>query len=1056
MDPHVYPDPQVSPLNLAPAAAPTFTGVEELAAPDPSTPAIPKTMYIRVAMSAPMCPSLGSPCAPSLVLKAGTGAPVTLTGTPQAIYKTPGMVLTDYVADAVAQLEANNVYRIDIRFNDISSTATWQLGIGNNDGVAHDFTWVVSSTLAGTAQPWIDVSPASLVYDALTNQVLGQSVQIANKGTAAFTLNALSPALPSALALTPPLPITVNPAATMPLTITYTASSTPGAATTTTASMTISPTDTTVGVSTGHNGQLQVATQTQRLEVVLLLDDSGSMSWDPLGNILPAGSPTSRWAELESGANQFLDLLAHFGASHGKLGIARFPAGDPGNPSTFDIVPPETIPDTAGIAAAQTAVAAVVPNDSTPMGDGLDRVLNPATSYFATDAASVASDRRWLVLMSDGAQNAGTHNPRDFIPSLAGMNVEVFSVAYGVQGHSNVDHALMRDIAAGSLHGGQYRAVDDSGTTATVLAAALRTAIKAGLTGASSPADPPGVFVIGGGEVRRHAVLTRYDGRAAFVLGWNTPDAERLRLELLTPNCERITPENAGKGDFAEVEFRAGSRFQMYLIGPDFLANRANPGQPRHGTWTLVISSPVIIEAARAVDAENYDYDVIVDSALRMELSLDRATYFAGDRIGVSARVTASGRPVIGATVSLASSAPGLAVANWLAGLTVPASALQEAERLLSGHDSTPILVKTLAAQLAGIPFPGGSQQAGHVMTDPAGVGVYRTTVADTSTPEHYTLFVTAAGVTADGVSFQRAGVVETHVLVRPDAAHTLLDVHYRPGGLADIRVIPRDRFGNVVLLELATAGGFGLVARGGTFTGPLLNNLDGSYSRTLRYDPNTVPAVGFEFGGVAVIPARPLAPLPRLHYVDQVVSFEGGVVQAANRHADPRAALGSVAAKPDDQFVSLGAAGRLTVAIGGSVVVATGEDDVTVFVRPDDDLRSYHVEARERTGGEDDGNDDSHGDRGDRGDRGRWVVLGVSSGITQAFGLRRAGIERADEIRITDTSHRARDVAFAPLASPGVSVRGVGVVRTERDKSGNGGDDGGDRGRGENRGDSQ
>jgi hypothetical protein len=113
------------------------------------------------------------------------------------------------------------------------------------------------------------------------------------------------------------------------------------------------------------------------------------MSWDALGTILPPNAPNSRWSELASATNQFLDLLAHFGENRGRFGIARFPAGDPLNPSTFDIVPMTTIPNVAGMAAAEAAVAAIQPLGGTPMGDGLDRVLAPATSYFGTDALSV-------------------------------------------------------------------------------------------------------------------------------------------------------------------------------------------------------------------------------------------------------------------------------------------------------------------------------------------------------------------------------------------------------------------------------------------------------------------------------------------------------------------------------------------------------------------------------------------------------------------------------------------------------------------------------------------
>ena len=175
------------------------------------------------------------------------------------------------------------------------------------------------------------------------------------------------------------------------------------------------------------------------------------------------------------------------------------------NSTTFDIVPMTDIPDQPGMKTAHDTVAAIVPTDSTPMGDGLDHVLAAATSYFSTDALSVNADRRWLILMSDGAHNAGTHNPLEFIAppvgtasagaSLADKNVELFAVAYGIVGYSNVNHVA--DEAAGRLvhwpHG-QIRNVDEidpttgQPTTASGLAAALRKAITSGLTSATAVA----------------------------------------------------------------------------------------------------------------------------------------------------------------------------------------------------------------------------------------------------------------------------------------------------------------------------------------------------------------------------------------------------------------------------------------------------------------------------------------------------------------------------------------------------------------------------------------
>ncbi len=1021
---HVYPDPQTAALTVEPGPAKTkFTAITQLTGPAVPAGSYNKMMFVRVAM-------FGGAIAPTLLIKAGTGTAVPVVALTTAVFRSANPA--DYVGDVqlVTAGEAAGVFQIRMGF-DQDTSETWQLGIQNNDAVNRDFTLVVAESIAETAKPWIVVAPASLQYSSLVNQTINQSVQVSNKGTGTLNVTSVTPALPAGFAVGTSLPLAVAPGQTQSLVLTFKAPATPpaGGLTTGTVVAVTTPDDTTAGTSAGHNEQISLTATTQQLEVVLLLDDSGSMSWDPLGNTLPAGSPSSRWGELVSAANQFLDLLAHFGHDRGRFGIARFPAGDPLNPSTFDIVPMTAIPDVAGMAAAETAVAAILPANGTPMGDGLDRVLAPATSYFGADTFN----RRWLLLMGDGAHNSGVHNPLEFIAppvgtapagtSLAERKVEMFAVAYGIDGHTDVNHVLMKQLATGSLAGGQVRNVDDEGTTASTLAVALRDAIKSGLTAAVSPLDPQAVFVIGPGQALHDVTLTHYDSTAAFVLSWNTPDRDRLRLELITPLCEVITPENAGRGAFRDVTFRSTDRSQMYLIDPGFL----DPSHPdddlgstggartRHGTWTFLITSPgIIIDAvpAAGVDLERYAYDVVVDSTLVLELSQDRATYFAGDPITVAARLTADGRPGTGASVSLSTTLPRGSVANFLAGLEIPAEALAEAAEQLKGQDASPILVKQLAARLAGFVFDIGRRTVTIPMTDPDDIGVYRTTIADTSVPEHYTFYVTATGIADDGVAFRREGKLETFVLVRPDPAHTVLGINHLQPGVIDVLIRPLDKFGNVLMIDPTTAGGFGLVTTEGRL-GELTSNLDGTYGTSVTFNPKITPSIGLQFDGELLIEPTPIAAVDDLYYVDRVVKFEPGQIRDANQHADPDDALGSVVGKPADRFVSLGAGGRLTVGVHRRVIEDEVDDgaDLTVFVVPDTDLRSYRVEASSRH-------------------RDGWVLLGTSIGVTQSFSLRAARLKSTEYVRITDTSGRARDANHQALRTPGVSVRGVGARR--------------------------
>ena len=115
----------------------------------------------------------------------------------------------------------------------------------------------------------------------LISGTASDAVQISNKGTAPFTVTGVAPPLPPGFALGA-LPGALNPGASTPLVVTFTGPTAPP-----------SPNGITVGdwarqyhpsrhhgrPGVGHNRQLSVFATTQALEVILLLDASGSMAW---------------------------------------------------------------------------------------------------------------------------------------------------------------------------------------------------------------------------------------------------------------------------------------------------------------------------------------------------------------------------------------------------------------------------------------------------------------------------------------------------------------------------------------------------------------------------------------------------------------------------------------------------------------------------------------------------------------------------------------------------------------------------------------------------------
>jgi hypothetical protein len=996
-------------------------------------PGYTNEMFIRVAMS-PKGTDPTFDIAGSIGAIAGDFVKVPLSGT-AAVYT--DTTQSNYVADLQAltyDKDGSNLtvaYLIRIGFTDPLQTVTWKLRITNNEATTREFVAVVADTAAQTQKPWVDVAtPATLTYDLLTGESVTESVHVANKGTGSVQVQGLTPpALPAGLTVKTTLPQTLGPTETFDLEVTFAPTGPGPVASEEKRSLVTNPVDTAAGTNPGHNKQVSVSAVAGSLEVVLLLDTSGSMGWDPKGNSLQPGDQHSRLFELVDGTGSFLDKLAHFGNGHGRFGIARFPQATPGNPSTFDVVPMREIP--ASMTGPQGDLTRLTATDNTPMGDGMDRVLNSATSYFGNDLGN----RRWIVLMSDGAHNAGTNSPLEFVAppqgtaseaaSLNGRKIQLAAIGYGIKGFSNVQPELLAALQAGSFrggttNGGKIFAVDQDGTTATDLALALAATIKAGLTSLmGSSRDPDAVFRVGQAEARHDVRVTPYDGRMAFTLAWNTRDANRLRLELLTPGCELITPENAGQGRFQGVTFRGGGRSHAYYVDPSFLTA---PNATGVGTWTMLVTVPGPIinidinapQAAPTAVYERYTYDVLMESTLLLRLEMDRSEYFAGDPIGVTARLTADGLPVRGASVVLSTVEPGQAFANWLAAQDVPGDALAQAQQRLAGQDASPVLEKTLAAQIAGFTFDPAKHPSSFALIDAAGTGRYRATMPASGVPERRALYVTALGTTADGLEFRRELQSSVEVLVRPEPAFTVLSINQTAAGAATVTVIPKDRFGNVLIAEPVPGGLLRLTARGGELSGSLVNNVDGSYRQELTFPPGSTPSVGLDYLGQTVVPIRPIPPLDDLYYVDEVLSFAPGVVREANAHADPAVALGTVAGKPSNQFVALGAAGRLAVAIRDHVIIATHHDDVTVFVHPEGDRRRYRVEAYDVRGR-------------------RWLSLGESPGVTQSFQLGTAGLDATRGIRIVDTSGRAKDVDGQPLTAPGACITGVGVVKIER-----------------------
>ena len=545
------------------------------------------------------------------------------------------------------------------------------------------------------------------------------------------------------------MPGAINPNACANLQITFTGPAAPGASN---AVYTAGSDDTTAQLAAGHNRRVNLSASARKLEVMLLLDYSGSMNAKPNGQPIVAATD-SRLSKAVTAANQFLDLLAAFGVGAGRFGVARFP--DPVTcPTSADIQTATNISvasdrrrqDRAGGQCAREHDADRPRHRPHDRNDGgLVRLLRVRRRVATVQPALARPHVRRRPQLPP--RRCLRHFFGAGATSFQGKKIAVITVGFGDPGASVYapDHTLLTNIESASGSAGLFldAGADDLGMG---LAKSFRTAITAGLS-LDPTTDPHEVLTSGRREIRNSIPISKYESKAAFVVNWGTFDPNRVQIEVLTPNCELITPSVAQADP--NIEFAGDPRYTIYTFNNNFLRNSAAPKKPRYGDWTLIVSAPSLRGAAR----EEFEYEVIFESRLKMTLSFDRTRYFAGDPIVLTARLTLDGQPVTGATVSCQLDAPGQFVNNWLAALKVTPDEMTAARATLL-EDANALTVKTAALQRRGevfLKFPSVRTVA---MTDPDNDGVYQATFSQTTTPGTFDFQVTAVGATAEGIPF--------------------------------------------------------------------------------------------------------------------------------------------------------------------------------------------------------------------------------------------------------------------------------------------------------------
>lgn len=572
--------------------------------------------------------------------------------------------------------------------------------------------------------------------------------------------------------------------------------------------------------------------------VALLFDTSGSMSWSHEG---VSGVPVAeqRLSLAKEAAYPFMELLNDHANTRANLGISVFP------PQPWDysvgcngqVVTPMTRVDNASTTSAVTVtIPGLNAAGNTPLLAGLDTALGT----FGTEAP------RTIVLLSDGYHNcpgiSGALHPAvdTVISNLNATSTQVYTIGFGRP--TDIDHPLLTRLATDT--GGEFYDVTtptfDPGTwsPATDLQATYK-AILVDALGLETAADPTGV-VDAGKTISREVRISEYDRRVSVFLSWQTPQENRLTLRVKTSDGLDIPVTTATPG----VTFHQGKTYKIITLHRKFLQNTGKVGPT---PWVLEIDAGALDQG----ESEHYQYSVIVDSTLTMDVAFNKEKYWVGDAIILQAKLTAGRQPMTGLkNVRVRLSGPADGFGNWFALNKVSKEELEKISPERDGEKLSQIQRKAIYLNdVRKIAVPGrltpneiklyddGSH--GDVL---AGDGVYSNTIANTGKEGTYAFHVQATGPTDGGNGFDRDIILHKYLTPRVSAKHIELTAVRLESAEQQLKryellITLKDAIGNY--LGPRYGGGIALKTEPKVEIGAVKDNLDGTYSQVLELPAN-------------------------------------------------------------------------------------------------------------------------------------------------------------------------------------------------------------------------
>ena len=516
------------------------------------------------------------------------------------------------------------------------------------------------------------------------------------------------------------------------------------------------------------------------LDVILVLDKSGSM-----GSGLPGGpaAPPSRWDALKTALDQFVGLweqASEAGVVGDRLGLVHFDStAKPADFGGGSIFQPRSA--WAGLLTAAKDPAGADTGGATAIGPGLNSALSNWTANPANFDAVV-------ILMTDGEQNRAPLLAKiggtDWGLAAAGVPVagldELYRKGLPIQ---TIGFGTPAALEADMLGGIAEQTAGTSIVTATdtglaiamqdVLVKALKGNTLGLLARTEGTVLPPGVGA---------PIALQVDpsvARVTVVLSWK---GRRNLFDLLmqSPGGTPTVPTIRTQGD-------------GWLI-----ASVDVPTNGPSGEWRAIVRGNDLSSPA------NFQLSAYaVDVRLKYDLGFARGTVGTGDSIPLAVTVVHDGAPLAGIAggIRLRPAKPAEGVGNIL---HAAAAGPQPTD-----PDQSATTAKALAlaqnANLIGRTSPTPTGQTITLVDDGTGGdamandGIYTATVTDTRVPGRYQFDLALEWDDPRTGKVRRLESVQRNVEATPAAAQTVVTVRPPADGRTTIQITPRDRFGNFV-----------------------------------------------------------------------------------------------------------------------------------------------------------------------------------------------------------------------------------------------------------------